>query len=86
MSIFQFILFIVTVVVFILFFRQLFSGAFPKRGVDFEAKRDDEQIGGITQMDKTFSTPAPQISRVEQLCDMAESAIEKQDYVEAVKA
>jgi len=86
MSIFQFLLFIITIIVFILFFKQLFSGAFPKRGVDFEANRDNEQIGGITEMDKVFSTPRPKISRVQQLINMADSALEKQDFSEADKA
>ncbi|NOZ91422.1 MAG: tetratricopeptide repeat protein [Epsilonproteobacteria bacterium] len=86
MSIFQFLLFIISIIVFVLFFKQLFSGAFPKRGVDFEATRDNEQIGGITQMDKTFSTPAPKLSRVEQLIYMADEALEKRDFTEADKA
>ena len=86
MTLFQFLLFIISIVVFVMFFKQLFSGAFPKRGVDFEAKREDEQIGGLTRMDKTFSAPAPQISRVDQLNDMANRAIEQQDFQEADKA
>jgi len=86
MSIFQFLLFIISIIVFILFFKQLFSGAFPKRGIDFEATKDNEQIGGITQMDKTFSSPTPTLSRVEQLTKMADKALEKEDYIEADKA
>lgn len=86
MTLFQFLLFIISIILFMIFFKQLFSGAFPKRGIDFEAKREDEQIGSLTQIDKSFSTPAPQISRVEQLNDMANRAIEKQDYQEADKA
>ena len=86
MSIFQFLLFIISIIVFIMFFKQLFSGAFPKRGVDFEANIENEQIGGITRMDKTFSSITPKISRVDQLIDMADRAIEKQDYIEADKA
>jgi len=86
MSIFQFLLFIIAIIVFILFFKQLFSGAFPKRGIDFEANKDNEQIGGITEMDKVFSTPVPKISRVQQLMNMANDALEKQDFVEADKA
>jgi tetratricopeptide (TPR) repeat protein len=86
MSIFQFLLFIISIIVFVLFFKQLFSGAFPKRGVDFEANRDNEQIGGITEMDKVFSVPAPKVSRVEQLIQMADNALEKQDFTEADKA
>jgi tetratricopeptide (TPR) repeat protein len=86
MSIFQFLLFIIIIIIFILFFKQLFSGAFPKRGIDFEATKDNKQIGGITQLDKTFSTPVPKLSRVEQLAKIADEAIEKEDYIEADKA
>ena len=86
MSIFQFLLFIISIIVFVLFFKQLFSGAFPKRGIDFEATRDNKQIGNITQMDRAFSTPAPKLSRVEQLTSIADNALEKQDFVEADKA
>ncbi|MCK4441839.1 MAG: tetratricopeptide repeat protein [Sulfurovaceae bacterium] len=86
MSIFQFLLFIISIIIFILFFKQLFSGAFPKRGVDFEANRDNEQIGGITQADKVFSTTVPNLSRVEQLIQIADNALEKQDFIEADKA
>ena len=86
MSIFQLLLFIITIIVFVLFFKQLFSGAFPKRGVDFEANRDNEQIGNITQIDKNFSSPPPRQSRVEQLVSMADKAIENGDFVEADKA
>ncbi len=86
MSVFQLLLFIITIIVFVLFFKQLFSGAFPKRGVDFEANRDGEQISGITQIDKNFSSPPPRQSRVEQLILMADRAIEREDFVEADKA
>jgi len=86
MSIFQLLLFIITIIVFILFFKQLFSGAFPKRGVDFEANRDAEQIGNITQVDKRFSSSPPIQSRVEQLISMADNAIDSEDFAEADKA
>ena len=86
MSSFQLILFLISAVIFYLFFKQLFSSSYPKRGVDFEAKRDDDQIGGITEANKTFSTPEPQMSRLEQLLSMADKALEKEDYVEADKA
>jgi len=86
MSIFQFLLFIISIIIFILFFKQLFSGAFPKRGVDFEAKRDDKQIGGITQIEKNFSSPPPKLSRVAQLTNMADIALDEKDFVEADKA
>ena len=86
MTTFQFLLFIISAIIFYLFFKQLFSSSYPKRGIDFKANTENEQIGGITQMDKTFSTPVPQLSRVETLVNMADLAIEKEDYVEADKA
>jgi tetratricopeptide (TPR) repeat protein len=86
MSTFQFLLFLISAVVFYLFFKQLFSNSYPKRGIDFEAKNENEQIGGVTEMNKTFSTPTPQPSRVEQLNAMADTAIKKEDYAEADKA
>ena len=86
MSIFQFLLFIISIVVFVMFFKQLFSGVFPKRGVDFEANRDSDSIGSIGQIDRNFSSSKPKISRVEQLITMADRAIEKDDFKEADKA
>ncbi len=86
MSTFQLLLLIVAGGVFYLFFKQLFSGNHPKRGVDFEAKVADEQIGGISRPDKTFSTPTVQLTRMEQLLKMADEAVEKSDYEEAKKA
>ena len=86
MSTFQLLLFIIAGGVFYLFFKQLFSGNHPKRGVDFESKVADEQIGGINRPDKTFSTPTVQPTRMEQLLTMADEAIEKDDFEEAQKA
>lgn len=86
MSTFQLLLLIVAGALFYLFFKQLFSGNHPKRGVDFEAKVADEQIGGINRPDKTFSKPAIQPTRMEQLFSMADEAIEKNDFDEAKKA
>ncbi|SFV55673.1 O-linked GlcNAc transferase [hydrothermal vent metagenome] len=86
MSTFQLLLLVLAGAIFYLFFKQLFSGSFPKRGVDFEAKRADEQIGGINRPDKTFSTPAVQLTRMEQLLKMADTAIAKEDLQEAEKA
>jgi len=86
MSTFQFLLFLISAVVFYLFFKQLFSSSYPKRGIDFEAKNENEQIGGVTEMQKTFSTPAVQLSRVQQLNAMADESLEKEDYAEADKA
>ncbi len=86
MSSFQLILFLISVVIFYLFFKQIFSSSYPKRGVDFEAKRENDQIGGITEANKNFSKPTPQISRLEQLLSMADRALEREDFVEADKA
>ncbi|WP_415407676.1 tetratricopeptide repeat protein [Sulfurovum sp. CS9] len=86
MSTFQLLLLIVAGGVFYLFFKQLFSGNHPKRGVDFEAKLPDEQIGGINRPDKTFSTPTVQPTRMEQLLAMTDEAVGKEDYEEAKKA
>jgi len=86
MSAFQLLLLIVAGAVFYLFFKQLFSGNHPKRGIDFESKVADEQIGGINRPDKTFSTPTVELSRMEQLLVMADEAVEKQDFDEAKKA
>lgn len=86
MNTFQFLLLLISLTVLYLFFKQLFSSSYPKRGIDYEAKNEDEQIGGVTQMNKTFSKPTPKLSRVEQLITMADEAIEKEDYLEADKA
>ncbi len=86
MSTFQFLLFLISAVVFYLFFKQLFSNSYPKRGVDFEANNENEQIGGVTEMNKTFSTPTLKPSRIEQLNSMADDSIEKEDFLEADKA
>jgi tetratricopeptide (TPR) repeat protein len=86
MSTFQLFLLLLAGSVFYLFFKQLFSGSFPKRGVDFEAKKADEQIGGINRPDKTFSKPKVKTSRIEQLLTMTDEAIEKADLEEAKKA
>jgi len=86
MTTFQLLLLIVAGGVFYLFFKQLFSGDHPKRGVDFEAKVADEQIGGINRPDKTFSRPEVQPTRMEQLLQMTDEAVEKEDFEEAKKA
>jgi len=86
MTTFQLLLLIVAGGVFYLFFKQLFSGNHPKRGVDFEAKVADEQIGGINRPDKTFSTPTVQPTRMEQLLTMTDDAVAKEDFEEAKKA
>jgi len=86
MSTFQLLLFLISAVIFYRFFKQLFSSSYPKRGVDFEAKKEDDQIGPITQSNQTFSEAEIPLSRINQLIEMANDAIEKKDYVEADKA
>ena len=87
MTLFQLILFIMAVVIFYLFFKKLFSEDYPKRGVDFEAKSADEQIGGISRPDKIFSFPeAKPSSRMDELLSMADESVGKEDMSEAKKA
>lgn len=88
MTIFQLFLLLLASGIFYIFYKQLLSGNHPKRGVDFEAKNANEQIGGINRPDKTFSTPQPQIevSRIDQLIGMIDEAVEKEDFEEASKA
>ncbi len=82
----QLVLLVVAGVIFYLFFRQLFSGNYPRRGVDFEAKLPDERIGEINRPDKTFSRPKEPIGRVEELLRIADDSLEKGDNLEAKKA
>ncbi len=85
----QLILTIVALTIFIIFFKQLFSGSHPKRGVDFETKLPNEQIGGINRADKIFKTKQPEpkiVTRVEELMSIANESIEKDDNIEAKKA
>ena len=86
MTLFQLVLLISAGAIFYLFFRQLFSGQYPKRGVDFEANVPEEQIGGLMQPDRTFSRPAVSGSRVDELIHMADTAAEKGDWLEVKKA
>jgi len=86
MTTFQLLLLIIAGGVFYLFFKQLFSGNHPKRGVDFEANVADDQLGGINRPDKTFSTPTVEPTRMEQLLEMADEAVQKGDMDEASKA
>lgn len=86
MTIFQLILFITALVIFYLFFKKLFSEDYPKRGVDYEAKNADAQIGGINRPDKTFSHPAVKPDRMEQLLSMADESVQKSDMLDAKKA
>ena len=89
MSEFQLLLSIIALTVFIIFFKQLFSGNYPKRGVDFEAKLPDENIAGVSRADKIFKKePLAEAtsSREEELLNIAKESIEKDDNIEAKKA
>ena len=86
MTLFQLILLAAAGIVFYLFFRQLFSGNYPKRGVDFEAKTPDEHIGGLMQPDRTFSRPAAQGSRIDELITIADRSADEGDWLEVKKA
>ncbi|MDD3775368.1 MAG: tetratricopeptide repeat protein [Sulfurovaceae bacterium] len=86
MSLFQLILFIVAIVIFYIFFKKLFAGDYPKRGVDFEASLSEEQIGGISTPNKIFSKPKPNISRLDELLAIADESVSKGDFLEAKKA
>jgi tetratricopeptide (TPR) repeat protein len=86
MSIFQIFLLLVAGSIFYMFFRQLLSGDYPKRGIDYEAKRTDDKVGSITTASKSFEKIPKPKSRVEELIEMADEAVEKGDMLEARKA
>ena len=88
MSEFQLILSIVALTVFIIFFKQLFSGNYPKRGIDFESKLPQENIGGVSRPDKIFHKAEKEesTSRVNELFDIAQKALDEGDNIEAKKA
>jgi tetratricopeptide (TPR) repeat protein len=86
MSFFQLILFILAGGIFFIFFKKLFTGDYPKRGIDYEASLPKEQIGGVSSPEKIFSKPKLSISRVEELIKMADDAISKDNMDEATKA
>lgn len=86
MTTFQLFLLLLAGGVFYLFFKQLFSGNYPKRGVDFEGKVADEQIGTINRPEQTFSTPKQPLNRVTQLLSIADEAVANNDLEEAKKA
>ncbi len=86
MTFFQLILLTISAVIFYTFFKKLFSQDYPKRGIDYEAKTDDAQIGGINRFDKTFSKPKIEPTRLEELISMADNAVQKDDMIDAKKA
>jgi len=89
MSEFQLILLALAVTIFAIFFKQLFSGNHPKRGVDFEPKVSNDRVGGVNRPDKVFKKVEPKIeskSRSDELFDMAKVALDKGNKEEAKKA
>ncbi len=86
MTLFQLILFLTSGVIFYLFFKQLFGGSYPKRGVDFEAQIPNDLIGGLTQPNKTFAHISRPQSRIDELIVMADEAAQKEDWLEVKKA
>jgi len=89
MSEFQLILSILALVIFIIFFKQLFSGNYPKRGLDFDSSLKNENIGGISRPDKIFKnnqTNSLKQSRVNELLDIAQKALDDKNSIEAKKA
>jgi tetratricopeptide (TPR) repeat protein len=86
MTLFQLLLFAAVIAIFYIFFKKLFSEDYPKRGVDFEAKNPDRQIGGISTPDKIFSKPVVKPSRSEELLTIADESVAKGDMLEAKKA
>ena len=86
MTLFQLILLVAAGTIFYLFFRQLFGGQYPKRGVDFEANVPEEQIGGLMQPERTFARPARSGSRIDELIQIADTAAEQGDWLEVKKA
>jgi tetratricopeptide (TPR) repeat protein len=86
MTLFQLLLFFVTATIFYLFFKQLFSGNYPKRGVDFETDLPPEQVGGITDPGKIFTKPLISPSRIDELLEIADKAAAENDWLEVKKA
>ncbi len=88
MSEFQIILAIIALSIFVIFFRQLFSGNYPKRGVDFESKLPQESIGGVSRPDKIFhkTKELESKSRIDELYEIAKKSLDSGDNIEAKKA
>ena len=91
MTLFQLILLLIAVAIAVIFFKQLFSGNYPKRGIDYEAKTPKESIGGISTPSKMLKGSSKietdeNLDRVSQLINMADEALQKKDNIEAKKA
>ena len=86
MTIFQLLLFIATITVAVLFFKQLFSGDLPAKRLDIKPNQDEEDVAKETSFDTQIVSGMPRVPRVQQLIAMVNEAIEKKDFVEADKA
>ena len=85
MSEFQLILTIVALSIFAIFFKQLFSGNYPKRGVDYEAK-ESYVTPEFNYPNKTKQENNKTKSRIEELFNIAKDSLDKGDNIEAKKA
>lgn len=86
MTIFQLLLLIVTVTVFVLFFKQIFSDNIPANKLDIDTNSDEHNRLKEIRIDNQTISGMPKIPRVQQLISMANQAIEKRDFLEADKA
>ena len=86
MSAFQFFLLLLSFTIFYRFFKQLFSQSYPKRGIDFEASREDKQISSFANINKSFQREPKRLTRLEELNMMADESIAKNNFDDARKA
>jgi len=86
MTLFQLILLISAGTIFYLFFKQLFGGSYPRRGVDFEGIAPDDHIGGLMQADKLFEKPVKTPGRIQELMGMGDEAAQQGNWAEVKKA
>jgi len=84
MSSFQLILLIIAIGIFTIFFKQLFSGNYPKRGEDFEAKEVDNNL--FKPKESKSLNVGNNNSRAQELLDIAQKALEDGNNIEAKKA
>ena len=85
MTQFQLILLLIAVVIFAIFFKQLFSGNYPKRGIDYEPATPNQEPfkTDSTNSAKTINSKE---NRIKQLLDIAKDSLDKGDNIEAKKA
>ena len=93
MTLFQLILLLTAVILMVIFFKQLLSGNYPKRGIDYEADTPDDNIGGISNPQKIFSANKTEIDnetqetdRLSQLIEIAKESLDERNNIEAKKA